>query len=1303
MANEDVKIVIGADVGGAVSAFKQLEKAANDIKYSTQSLKNIQIGLKAAGVKATLGDIKAGLDDVIDKSRGKLEIGYAESAVKDAIAQQEFLKKLRANSVADEYKAKEKARADEAKLSAQQRKEIAENNAIMQKYDNERVARAKQRADELANIDRRRVEREIENAQFLNKSRNALEEKTRQDELASMRARMQATAAADRELINTLPRLRYALYDVSSGFTATSQTLLAFGKNVLDTTVQYETAFTGVERVTDLNVQQTANLREELKQLALQIPMTFEDIAGVTKLGAQLGINQDSLTEFTKTVTQFSAVANVSNESAAESFGKIGNVLNLTENDYNQFASAVAYAGSKSAATEAQILSVAGQISGVAAIAGYSAEEVVGLATAMASLGIAPELARSGLTQIFSDINRSVLAGGQDLQNYAMLLGMTAEEAAALAQTNMPDFFTKLAGSLQGMDSTQLRATLDALGLDATRVEQVLSKMASGFDKVTQAQGFASEGFQQNTFLTEAFADKADDLASKIQFLQNAIANLADSAGQTLAPVFGGIIDILKNVVVGIGEFASSNWGGFFIGTATAVTVLVGALAGLVAITLTAVGGSLALATAIASIKGAATGSFIASITNIISSLTGVTVSASTATAALTALRVALLLSGIGIALAVVGGVAAGMAGAAASSNDAAKGTSKWAKTVADAQAKADALKKSTAGVNKEFTNIGSGSGGGTAGKAAAKIRTLIDYANDLSSVFSRAFDIRFSSGTALDKIAKSFSSMAKSTADAREEISRLNADIQSLTADKALQEYFLSVAEAYGDTLRAQEIRANLAKIDEELISKNKSLQNAQDKTNKTLVGNSDAAIENRSQIIGLVSDYEAYIKSLASSGMKQDELRAAVAKAKADFLAQGEALGYSSTELEKYASAFDDVAFAVNNVERNVTIEVDTNPALTALNELLAKTQETADGMENAMSGVDFGGAEQEANNVATAISNGRRETGLYKDKITETIPVWESLYKKSNTGAESIRRDWRNIYSTSSGTTTGMTTDFARYSDSTIAKFRAVADAGSSSSNNVRTSFTNNMAAIPGSISSQYPATVGAYGSLSSIGSKAASDVANAWAQKSGTIPGSISAQGGAVNNTSYALGQNSAANVNAGLSNNLNIPGRVAGNVNDARYPAGVNASSVGSAIGSNVSGGISSFLNGLLGSGSTARRIIRTITGFADGGYTGAGGKYEPAGIVHRGEYVVPKEQVNQVTKVPYFMEMPRSFAQGGYVGGSSSTPTSMIVELSPYDRKLLAQAGNVQLRLDGKVVAQNTNANNMMAAQRGSN
>ena len=58
--------------------------------------------------------------------------------------------------------------------------------------------------------------------------------------------------------------------------------------------------------------------------------------------------------------------------------------------------------------------------------------------------------------------------------------------------------------------------------------------------------------------------------------------------------------------------------------------------------------------------------------------------------------------------------------------------------------------------------------------------------------------------------------------------------------------------------------------------------------------------------------------------------------------------------------------------------------------------------------------------------------------------------------------------------------------------------------------------------------------------------------------------------------------------------------------------------------------------GKVGQGKNTTNAIFGIKGtpFADGGFTGRGGKYEPAGVVHKGEYVVPKQYVNQSTGLP---------------------------------------------------------------------
>ena len=66
--------------------------------------------------------------------------------------------------------------------------------------------------------------------------------------------------------------------------------------------------------------------------------------------------------------------------------------------------------------------------------------------------------------------------------------------------------------------------------------------------------------------------------------------------------------------------------------------------------------------------------------------------------------------------------------------------------------------------------------------------------------------------------------------------------------------------------------------------------------------------------------------------------------------------------------------------------------------------------------------------------------------------------------------------------------------------------------------------------------------------------------------------------------------------------------------------------------------------------------IGSFLGFAGGGYTGDGGKYQPAGVVHRGEYVITKEATSRLgIGFLNHLNYGRGYATGGAVGSIPST------------------------------------------------
>ena len=1142
--------------------------------------------------------------------------------------------------------------------------------------EQKRIAAAEQRASAVGgrsyanastNIDNAISQRDAESARFSAQLRRQMEETaiaTDEASLASLTFFGHLRTGS-----SELPRLRYALYDVSHTAALTATTLIAAGAAVMVVAAQWESAFTNVERTLD-GVSQggVEELRRDLINLSEEIPRTFQDISAIATLGNQLGITSDEIVAFTGTVTRFSTVSGMTAEASAQAFGSLGELLNLTASQYEQLGSSIALVGRKSVATEEEIVTMTTRLAASATTAGFTAQQVIALAGSFASLRIAPERAQGVMEVYFNSLNNAVAQGGDKLDSFARVVGMTGDEVAGMvADGRALEFFEKFTVGLGQLDIISRTVALEDLGLAGIRAGEVFNRVSSNLGVFKSALGDANQGWSEGSELADQYSKVVDDLASRWQIFMNSLAQAGMAIGSALAPTLGTILDMLSGLLQGFANFASSPVGNVFMFLAGSVGVATAAIATLTAVFAAMMGSAAAMRTALAGVNfvgmAAQARTFATAVTTMNFSLLATGGAATKASLGVRAFRAALISTGIGALVVGVGtligwlsdlgntaevttadiaglteamaadtrifrdtgealhtfeasakdagaasGVLVGGLGnatlaaeaylgiqdEAAGSTDGAtsaiqdqtlalgenadawirrklaedpdflkfannefaleaaerigfdmseaikRGMSEdggawvylssmleqerariaaespvdagqllgdldtlqstlmpaieamdalfqknretasaldylgvaangaqyeldsvggsvedvtlalidaerlmmstenalfalgdslgqnagmWSAyseggranmgalySVIDAMAKQtpgdaaqiagnmqalyraiiegglatapqiDFMRKQIAALIEDaggkvkaptITNFSSMFSGISKGadtmarnvqkagnKVKEEIRTLVDYAKDLGGIFSRSFEIRFGADQAMDDITDGWLKVKDAAAKAAKEAAEYRAELQELAADRSIKKYWLSVAENYGDSLRADKLRAEIAELDKRQADAKENLTQAQDEASMSLVGNSQASLQNRDTILGLVGGYQKYLEQLAASGMSQADLQRTAQRLRGEFMQQAMQAGFSRQEIEKYATSFDDMAVAIQHVPSNVTVTANPNPAIQALNEFQARAAQAAQNIQNSFNGINYAG---------------------------------------------------------------------------------------------------------------------------------------------------------------------------------------------------------------------------------------------------------------------------------------------------------------------------------------------------------
>ena len=168
---------------------------------------------------------------------------------------------------------------------------------------------------------------------------------------------------------------------------ATAGALVASAKSAID----FESAFTGVEKTVDGTAEQMEELKKGIRNMAKEIPSSTTEISAVAEAAGQLGIKTEDILSFTKVMIDLGNSTNLSAEEAASSLAKFANITNMSAKDYDRLGSTVVALGNNFNTTEADIVAMATKLASTGEIAGLSEPQILSLATAMSSVGIEAE------------------------------------------------------------------------------------------------------------------------------------------------------------------------------------------------------------------------------------------------------------------------------------------------------------------------------------------------------------------------------------------------------------------------------------------------------------------------------------------------------------------------------------------------------------------------------------------------------------------------------------------------------------------------------------------------------------------------------------------------------------------------------------------------------------------------------------------------------------------------------------------------------------------------------------------------
>lgn len=317
----------------------------------------------------------------------------------------------------------------------------------------------------------------------------------------------------------------------------------------------WEDDFASVSRVVAGSAEQLERLDKDLRKMSETIPLSHKELAGIAETVGQLGVQTDSVADFTRVAAMMGAMTKVSAEDVASGFAQIDNIMGTSQKSFDRYASTLLALSDDLVTTEQKTLDFTLKIAGAGRIAGLAASQVLSISAAFSSVGVTAEAGGTAVSKVLMGMTEAVATGNKDLRVFAATAGMTAQEFSQMWRDDAGEAFTRFVEGL-GRAGDDTFAILRAAGFTDQRLLRGFVSLSQSGDLLRKSMTLGNEAWAENIYLAAKAEERFKTGAARLKMLGNRFKNAAITLGEGFIPLTTILIDKLQKLGDGLKRMA---------------------------------------------------------------------------------------------------------------------------------------------------------------------------------------------------------------------------------------------------------------------------------------------------------------------------------------------------------------------------------------------------------------------------------------------------------------------------------------------------------------------------------------------------------------------------------------------------------------------------------------------------------------------------------------------------------------------------------------------------------------------------